>query len=165
MPVCIYLKLKPYVAQWLTSIYGNPVKFPAQSIENAEIVRQLRQVPMFYKPQEYDDSYVAIVLPQSKRRPPEKYNYLTEQAKESLVGLIKNNFDSDLKMSVRRMVCNGVSVTRAVHAWLKDHDIPVEYEETIRTRIRRTVVMYKRKGVNYFHFDAKLELKKIKKKG
>ena len=34
-----YLKVKPFIKQWLTHHYGNPVTFPSRSAENACIRR------------------------------------------------------------------------------------------------------------------------------
>ena len=162
--ICIYVKLKPYVEQWLTSIYGNPVKFPKCSMENDEIRHWLTRVPEGCLPQMKVEGSVAIVLPQSKRRPPEVYNYLTKSAQDCICGMINNNFDSDLKSSVKRSVCNGVPIMKAVRAFMKHHNISLEHDETLRQRINRTVMFYKRKNLNFFFFDAKINEEKVLEK-
>lgn len=41
--IVFYIKLEPYLKQWLHNSLGNPVVFPPQSNENAVIRRFLRK--------------------------------------------------------------------------------------------------------------------------
>lgn len=43
--IVFYIKLEPYLKQWLHNSLGNPVVFPPQSNENAVIRRFLRKRP------------------------------------------------------------------------------------------------------------------------
>lgn len=158
----IYLKLKPYVRQWLTNAYGDPVKFNAHSVENAELRRWLIPVPDGCMPLLPEDGATPVVIPQSKRRDPATYNYLTAEARECLVSMIDNNFDSDLKHSVRRSVCNGASYTHALRAWMRLHSIDIDHEETLLKRIQRMISSYKKKNLNFFTFDLVKEGKTVK---
>lgn len=79
--IVFYIKLEPYLKQWLHNSLGNPVVFPPQSNENAVIRRFLRKRPPEVLPELADDELTAIVIPDSKAKPPQYYNYLGKKAK------------------------------------------------------------------------------------
>ena len=79
----IYLKLKPYLAEWLVHSLGVPVCFPHCSNENA-IIRTFLQKQPLGKVEKQTDGMVAIVIPDSKAKPVSTYNYLGEHGKKAL---------------------------------------------------------------------------------
>lgn len=159
----VYLKLKPYVRQWLTAIYGEPVRFNAHSLENNELMRWLIPVPDGCMPLTKEPGTTAIVIPDSKKKKPLEYNYLTKEARDCIVSMLNNNFDSDMKHSVRHSMHNGSSKVMALRAWMKEHKIDKDYECTLVKRIDRTIAFYKSKKLNFFSFDARSEKDKLKK--
>ena len=64
--IVFYIKLEPYLKQWLHNSLGNPVVFPPQSNENAVIRRFLRKRPPEVQPEMAEDELTAIVIPDSK---------------------------------------------------------------------------------------------------
>ena len=43
--ITVLLRLEPYLRQWLTHAFGEPVRFPAQSYENHLLLRLVQRVP------------------------------------------------------------------------------------------------------------------------
>ena len=67
--------------QWLTHSLGNPVRFPAQSNENAVIRRFLTKLPEEKSPEMFQEGLTPIVIPESTATDPPIYNYLAPRAK------------------------------------------------------------------------------------
>lgn len=149
MEYYIYLPLKPYIRQWLTNAYGDPVKFDMHSIENAELKRWLRPTPPNGVPQVKKEGMTAIVIPQSKSRPASIYHYLTEEARDCLASMIRNTFVADLKSSVRRSASHGSTLAAATKAWMREHGIGMDHYETLIQIIQRAKKSYERRGISF----------------
>ena len=68
----VYIKVEPFVKQWLVHSFGNPVVFPAQSIENSTIRRFTQKQPAAV-PEPPDEEDVAIAIPDSKAKDPLRF--------------------------------------------------------------------------------------------
>ena len=79
----VYLKLKPFIVQWLTFHYGTPVRFPDQSAENACIRRFLTRQPTSM-PAVCQPGEIAICIPDSKQKPVVTYNHLGSHARAAV---------------------------------------------------------------------------------
>ena len=79
----IYLDVEPYMKQWLTHAYGDPVVFPPSSSENAVIRRLTTKRPSDNIPEQPSDKAVAISIPSCKYKSPETYNFLTSYGKQA----------------------------------------------------------------------------------
>lgn len=77
----IYIKVEPFIKQWLIHSFGNPVVFPAQSIENSTIRRFTQKQPNAI-PLPAGQDEVAIAIPDSKAKDPIIYNYLSTYGKK-----------------------------------------------------------------------------------
>lgn len=141
----IYLQLEPFVSQWLTHSYGSPVKFPAQSVENATIRRFLAKQPEGATSIEREGT--AIALPDSKAKPTLVYNHLGKHGKAALTECIEDNFKRCLWMEMCDADFDRMGMTRAMCAWCEMHGISVEYADTIRQRFYRIRESYRRKGI------------------
>ena len=62
----IYLEVEPYMKQWLTHSFGDPVVFPPNSNENAVIRRLTTKRPYNNTPEQPTEKTVAICIPSSK---------------------------------------------------------------------------------------------------
>lgn len=78
----IYIKLEKYLSEWLTHTLGCPVRFPNGSNENAVIRAFILQTPEGEKPETAAEGMTPIYIPDSKAKPPESYNYMTEAARK-----------------------------------------------------------------------------------
>ena len=56
----VYLKLQPFVAQWLHHHFGNPVKFQPQSVENSTILQFTQKLPEGRQPDTAADGLTAV---------------------------------------------------------------------------------------------------------
>ena len=143
-----YLKLEPYLKQWLVNSLGSPVQFPAQSNENAVIRSFLQRRPADKAPELADDDLTAICIPDSKAKPPVSYNYLGQSAKyaikETIEDLFRRNMWNELNDLTKRPCC----LTSVIAAWCELHGISEEHEETIRQKFYRMRTAYTEKGIN-----------------
>lgn len=147
----IYLEVEPYMKQWLTHSFGDPVVFPPNSYENAVIRRLTTKRPYNNTPEQPTEKTVAICIPSSKSKSPETYNYLTSFGKkalgESLDDLFRINMWCDLG-DLQDTSCKKMSAFRA---WCQTHGIDIEYAETIRMKWYRMRKSYQNVGVNLFN--------------
>lgn len=127
----------PYVTQWLTHTYGNPVTFPQNSKERAEIIYQVKRMPSDEIPQMKKDGEVAIVIPNTAGQKAQYFNWLTKPARAALESMINNSFDRDFKVKVSRSIEHGVGVKFAVRAYIHANGISIDYEDTLLQRINR----------------------------
>ena len=134
--IVFYIKLEPYLKQWLHNSLGNPVVFPPQSNENAVIRRFLRKRPPEVLPELADDELTAIVIPDSKAKPPQYYNYLGKKAKAAVKETIE-----DL------LTKRDCGLNKTIAAWCEMHGIDDDYSETVRQKYYRMRTSYSRRGI------------------
>ena len=146
----IYLKLEKYLMQWLTHSLGNPVRFPAQSNENAVISRFLTKLPEEKSPEMFQEGLTPIVIPESKAKDPTIYNYLGPRAKEAVIESIEDLFRRNMWAELGDMMANeqSVGVNKIVAAWCEMHGIDDDYIETVRQKFYRIRKAYTNKGIN-----------------
>ena len=92
----IYVKLEKYLSQWLTNALGSPVRFPAQSNENAVIRRFLQKLPKDKAPIMASEELTPIFIPDSKAKDPRLFNYFGPRAQEALTEAIEDLFRRNL---------------------------------------------------------------------
>lgn len=143
----VYLKVKPFVRQWLENAYGSPVTFPPQSVENATIRRFTAKQPGNYLPSHCADD-VAIAIPDSKAKDPLVYNYLGERGKGAVIECIEDNFNRNMWSELNDLSDVGCSVMSAIYAWCENHGIDIDYGYTIRQRYYRIRDAYRKKNVD-----------------
>ena len=81
----VYVQVEPYLKQWLTHSFGDPVEFPSCSNENAVLRRFLAKRPVNNQPEQPGERDVAISIPYSKSKSPETYNFLNGHAKQAVL--------------------------------------------------------------------------------
>lgn len=147
----VYVQVEPYLKQWLTHSFGDPVEFPSCSNENAVLRRFLAKRPVNNLPEQPGKRDVAISIPYSKSKSPETYNFLNGHAKqaltESINDLFRINMWSDLG-DLNDMSCKKMSAFRS---WCEQQGIDIEYAETIRMKWYRMRKAYQEKGINLFN--------------
>ncbi len=143
----VYLKVKPFIKQWMVHHYGNPVVFPAQSAENATIRRFIAKQPDGV-PQMGDDDDVAISIPDSKQKPVVTYNYLGKHAKEAVIECIEDTFRLQMWKDLNDLHDCGCSILKAIQAWCENNGISMEYDYTIKMRYQRMRNNYLKNGID-----------------
>lgn len=152
--ITFYLKLKPFVRQWLEFHFGKPVKFPPKSVENSTIRLHVRELPKGMIPEMQQPDEVAICIPESKSKPPSRYFYLGPRAKIALVEVIEDNFRlclwNELWVLYKDFKEQGVKIRMEsqVRAWCENHGISPDHCATIVQRFYRMKEGYKRKGID-----------------
>ena len=147
MPFVAYIYVKPFVAQWLRFHYGDPVRFPSQSVENACIRRFLSVQPSAVPPRRQEGE-VAIRLPDSKQKPVARYNYLGKSARAAVVECIEDTFRLQMWRDLNSVQAMGCTLLTAVRAWCENNGIGIEYDYTIKMRFQRMRNAYLKAGID-----------------
>ena len=144
----VYLKLQPFVAQWLHHHYGNPVQFQPKSVENSTILQFTQKLPEGRQPDTAADGLTAVCIPDNEKKDPSVYNYLGPKGKEAVVDCIERTFKLMMWSELNDMSDVGCSVLGAIDAWCEMHGIDIEYDRTILMRYNRIRNSYVKKGVD-----------------
>lgn len=143
----IYVKLEKYLSQWLTFALGNPVRFPAQSNENAVIRRFIQKLPADRKPEMAAEGLTAIVIPDSKAKDPAVFNYFGPRAKEALTEAIEDLFRRNMWAEIGSLLDGSVGLNKTIAAWCELHGIDDDFSETVRQKYYRIRNSYTKKGI------------------
>nr|DAT91532.1 MAG TPA: hypothetical protein [Caudoviricetes sp.] len=146
----IYLDVEPYMKQWLTHAYGDPVVFPASSSENAVIRRLTTKRPSDNVPEQPSDKAVAISIPSCKYKNPETYNFLTSYGKQALCESLDDLFRINMWQDLGDLSDTSCTKMSAFRAWCQTHGIDIDYAETIRMKWYRMRKAHQEKGINLF---------------
>lgn len=149
----IYIRLEKYLAEWLTHSLGDPVRFPASSNENAVIRAFIRKPGEDDKPQLGGPGYTAIVIPESKAKPPDQYHYIGEKGQKAVREAIMDLFTRSLWTDLSRLEDSHIGVNTRIAAWCELHGIDLDRVETVRQKYYRIRDAYYRKGINLKNFD------------
>lgn len=144
----IYLRLQPFIAQWLRHHYGTPVRFQPHSIENSTILQFTQKLPEGRHPDTAADGLTAICIPDNGKKDPAIYNYLGVKGKEAVVDCIERTFRLMMWNELNDMSDIGCSVLDAIDAWCEMHGIDIEYDRTILQRYNRLRNSYVKKGID-----------------
>ena len=144
----VYLKVKPFIKEWLTFHYGNPVAFPPQSAENATIRRFLTTQPRDDVPEMKSEDEVAVYIPDSKQKPVISYHYLGKYAKAAVIECIEDTFRLQMWKDLNDLHDCGCTVLRAIQAWCENNGISIEYDYTIKMRYQRMRNSYLKNGID-----------------
>lgn len=142
-----YIKLEKYLSQWLTHSLGHPVRFPAQSNENSVIRRFLQKLPDGKQPELMFNGATAIVIPDSKAKDPEVFNYLGPRAKEAVIEAIEDLFRRNMWTELGDLSDASVGLNKMLAAWCELHGIDDDYVETVRQKYYRIRNAYNKKGI------------------
>ena len=144
----VYIKLKPFIKQWMIFHYGNPVVFPDQSAENACLRRFLTKLPSGKQPEQCKDDEIAICLPESKQKPLITYNYLGPHAKAAVAECIEDTFRLQMWKELNGLENCGCSILKGIQAWCEANGISIDYDYTLKMRYQRMRNSYLKKGID-----------------
>lgn len=144
----IYLKLQPFIAQWLHHHYGNPVRFQPQSVENSTILQFTQRLPAGQQPDVAADGLTAVAIPDNEKKDPAVYNYLGRKGKEAVADCIERTFRLMMWSELNDMSAVGCSVLSAIDAWCEMHGISIDYDRTILMRYNRLRKSYEKHGID-----------------
>ena len=145
----VYLKVKPFIKEWLHYHFGNPVVFPAQSVENSTIRLFLTKQPENVIPRLIpEDDEVAICIPDSKGKPVATYNYLGPRGKKAVEECIEDTFKVQLWSELNDLHNCGCTILKAIDAWCENNGISIDHDYTIKMRYQRMRDSYRKSGVD-----------------
>jgi len=145
---CVYIKLKPFVRQWLVNSLGDPVVFPSQSIENSTIHSFVIKLPEGRQPDVASPETTRIAIPDSASKPAQYYNYLTPRGKLAVEECCEHLFKKCMWNELGDMSDLGCNMMTAIYAWCEKHGIDINYADTIRQRYYRMRDQYAKKGID-----------------
>lgn len=144
-----YIRLKPFVAQWLTHALGSPVRFPNGSPENAVMHRRCTTLPRGCQPDVPAPGLTPVCIPDSRERPARCYNHLPEKGKRELELLVESLFTLSWRQELLRdIVRPGANIDETVRQWCRRHGIDPDHAETIRQRIYRWRAQLQQRGIS-----------------
>ena len=144
----IYLKLQPFISQWLHYHFGDPVRFQPHSVENSTILQFTQKLPEGRQPDTAADGLTSVCIPDNEKKDPATYNYLSNSGKEAVVDCIERTFRLMMWNELNDMSNIGCSVLGAIDAWCEMHGISIEYDRTILQRYNRLRNSYVKYGID-----------------
>ena len=148
----IYIKLEKYLSEWLTHSLGCPVRIPNGSNENSVIRAFTMQPPEGELPETASEGMTPIYIPDSKAKPPESYNYMTDSGKKAVREAIMDLFTRNLWNELRPIDSINIGVNTRIAAWCEMHGIGLDRVETVRQKYYRIREAYKKRGINLQNF-------------
>lgn len=122
--IVIYLKLDPYLAQWLTHEHGgNPVVFPKNSAENDILELGLTLKPYLAAPNEPGIDKVPISVPYFKSKDVRSYNYLPPKGRRALARCIRTRFVISMWNDLFKFGNIGKRKQDIIWTWMEAHGI------------------------------------------
>lgn len=146
-----YIRLEPFVKQWLVHSYGEPVRFPPQGVENATIRRFTQKQPSGVSPIDVlgaADGDTPVCIPDSKAKDPAVYNYLGPSGRRAVQECVEDMFKLNLWTELNDLSDVGCTVMTAIYSWCEMHGISLDYADTIRQRYYRLRDGYLKRGVD-----------------
>ena len=135
--ITVKVKVELYIKEWLEFHYGNPVRFPKRSGENAVLLRALCKPPKHVPPDiTRDTSCVEIEIPNDDKVRPEYFNYLPERGKRKLCRAIDALFRAQLWTECLPFVHEG-GLNEAIIVWCKNNGISLDASEAVRQKFYR----------------------------
>lgn len=145
-----YMEVKPFLAQWLTYHFGDPVTFPARSAENACTRRFVALNPKGkdYVPMKPGEGCVAVSIPETKQRKTICWNYMSKTACAALTEVIEDTFKMQMWLELNEMSRCGCTLLKCIRAWCENNGIDTEYDYTLKMRFQRMRNSYLKNGVD-----------------
>ena len=145
----VYLRLEPYLRQWLTHNFGSPVRFPPRSYENMLLHRLLSRpaagATTATGPTCPPDS-VAIVITDHAQRRPEYWCHLSRRAQAEMARAVANLFCLALWSECVCLIHSG-TLNRGIDSWCQANGIALIYREGVRQKFYRMRRLYAQNGV------------------
>ena len=130
----VYIKLKPFVQQFIQHDFGTPAVFPDKGPENSTIHHFVMRRPEDKAPDVEDDGLTPISIPDSCTKPARYYNFLTPRGKKAVAECCEYLFKRALWKELGDMSDIGCNMMTAIYAWCEQHGISIDYADTIRQR-------------------------------
>lgn len=133
-----------YLRQWATFHFGDPIRFPASSVENAALRVLLTKLPKGARPLLAEDGKVAIAIPDSKEKPCEIFNHITSEGEVALRRMISDLFRLQLWNDLYPILdprsgenISHMPILLVIRDWCTKNGISTDYDYTIKMKWQR----------------------------
>ncbi len=138
----LYLKLYPYLAQWVQHEFANAegvVHFPKGSAEHNVMEMMLQRRPPRTNPELPEAGTIAINIPSFRCKPAESYYHLSKNARKVLAHTIYTRFKVQLWEDLYNIESLQLPISNTIYDWMERHGIADTPEnwETIRQMFYR----------------------------
>lgn len=139
---CIYLKVPPYLEQWLRHDYWNPVtgrvEFERGSNLHSILSTFLRKEPTGYVRGDVSE-LLPVEVPTFKGMNPDQHNYLGHEGKKALISAIKRNFKTLIDRELSVFYDADVTIIDIIYAFMEKHgtDPDARNHEAIQQMFKR----------------------------
>jgi hypothetical protein len=124
MEYYIYLKTQPYLAEFVTHSFGNPVTLERDSPESRIIREYISKLPANNKPDMGEDANIKVRIPFFKEADPRVYNHFGSAAKLALVESFNQLMEKCMMKEIGSLenVHRG-NISDLIYAWMEKHGI------------------------------------------
>lgn len=143
--ITLQIYLRPHLAAWLRTRWGNPVRFPVRSYENMLLhflVTRGRCAPCPLSPPEAEKERVSIVLTDCAHRRPEYYHHLTRRASLDFARELERQFRLQLWQECSPLLLQRSGLNSGLERWCQRQGIKVEHREGVRQKFYRMRKIY-----------------------
>ena len=153
----LYLNLKPYIHEWLTHRYGNPVRFPARSAENAQILKRT-ELNNGREPLLQQEATTMVVIPSSPRKSPLNYHYMSKSGLDCIAKMIENQFEAEFKTEVVSDMQDWIEQKASIIDYMYRNGIDLDHLPTLQQKITRMINEYRAAGTELVPSRRVMEL-------
>lgn len=133
----VHLSLRPYLANYVKSVFGDPVVLPRMVEEFRLLKELLRKLPLDKKPDMGKGSNLTIVIPKYEEKDPETYNYLSENGKRILSGSFEEWFWKNFYKELSGLDRMDLPIKDCVLEFMDKHDLPPDSFDMLIKRYYR----------------------------
>lgn len=158
----IYIHLNPMVRDWAVGAFGEPIRFPDGSRENACILRNTIRRPEGVPVDVGKPGDVAVRIPDSKHHPPITYNHVTLHGKKELVAYVEALFTLSWQNELLYLLNEPVDLRASIRAYLSRHAISLDCEDALLRRFSRWRDKMERCGLRFRKYKRRLPSRQLK---
>jgi hypothetical protein len=125
MEYYLYLRTRPYLADFIKNAYGDPVALERDSPEVRIIRKFLSRTPKGKLPDSGEGSNLIVIIPWFKEIDKRVYNYLSRPAKKTLLESFNQMLEHSMLEEIGKLE-NYYSgkISTLIYAWMEKHGIP-----------------------------------------
>lgn len=138
--ITLQISLRPHLASWLRTKYGDPVRFPPRSYENLllhSLVTRGRYAEGAATLEGPGKELLSITLTDHSTRRPEYYHHLTRRAALTFAAAMEWQFRLALWQECSPLLLSSTGLNHGIYAWCQRQGIKVEHREGVRQKFYR----------------------------
>ncbi|MDR1198351.1 MAG: hypothetical protein LBK94_04975 [Prevotellaceae bacterium] len=154
----VFVKVKPYIAQYFRQVYGNPARFSKKSFFNLLLSKFITIPPKdcvfdikLFDERSNSDEYLQVQLPYCTNKNIYSHNYLTRIGEDAIARELRSEFYLALMTFVRNFLIDGFRqkktayINTAIKLFIEKHNLDVDCFNTLLKQYHRTETVKSRK--------------------